>query len=148
MRGRRDRAGLDPIWFDFDLTGHEPSPASPGTISLDGGTPTYRLLGRGAGAPGYDEADCLNLIQQQLGEDLPPVARSERQPLISDDLARQIGNPAWRGIWFPILNLSGPSGRGRRLEERLPMWDHARVSRMRNNKSARRTTSEARVGSS
>jgi hypothetical protein len=29
-------------------------------------------------------------------------------PRIPDEYRGLIGNPAWRGIWFPPANLSGP----------------------------------------
>jgi hypothetical protein len=102
-RGARPRS----YWFEFDLTGHELQ-REPGRVRLDGGTPAYRLLGRGAGVTGYDEADCLRLLTDALGDDLSPVARSERNPTIDDRLATEIGNVAWRGVWFPRLNLGGP----------------------------------------
>jgi hypothetical protein len=94
-------------WFEFELTSHEPA-REPTHVSLDGGTAAYRLLGRGAGVTGFDEADCLRLLTDALGADLPHVARSIRNPTIGDRLAREIGNVAWRGIWFPRLNMGGP----------------------------------------
>lgn len=92
-------------WFEFDLADHAPPPEG---VRLDGGDATYRLLGRGAGVTGYDETDCLSLIERQLGQQPPPLTASVRNPSIPADQARQIGNAAWRGIWFPPLNLSGP----------------------------------------
>ncbi len=102
-----DEPGLVRYWFEFDLTGHELDRPS-GGIRLDGGTHAYRLLGRGAGVTGYDQADCLGLLRDQLGDELPPVLRAERNPVISERHAREVGNVAWRGIWFPSLNLGGP----------------------------------------
>ena len=99
--------GLVRYWFEFDLTDHEPQPPA-GRIDLDGGTAAYRLLGRGAGVTGYDEADCLRLLGDALDGDLPFVVRSERNPTIGESFASQIGNVTWRGVWFPPLNLSGP----------------------------------------
>jgi hypothetical protein len=52
-------------WFDFDLAGHAQL-GTPGSIQIDGGTAAYRLLGRGAGVTGYDEADCLRLLRGAL----------------------------------------------------------------------------------
>lgn len=101
-----DAPGLVRYWFEFDLADHTPPPAD--GVRLDGGDATYRLLARGAGVTGYDEADCLRLIERQLGQPLPPVAVTVREPSIEPDDARQVGNVAWRGIWFPPLNLSGP----------------------------------------
>ena len=103
-----EEPGLIRYWFEFDLTGHTPDTAS-ARVSLDGGTATYRLLGLGAGVTGYNETDCLQLLARALGDDLPPVAHSERNPTIGDDLARQMGNVAWRGVWFPRLNMGGPT---------------------------------------
>ena len=94
-------------WFEFDLTGHAPA-VEPGTLHLDGGSAAWRLLGRGAGVTGYDQADCLRLLEDQLGSPLPELARVLRRPVIGPELARQVGNPAWRGIWFPYLNRAGP----------------------------------------
>jgi len=99
--------GLVRYWLEFDLTGHAP-PVVPGQISVDGGTAAYRLLGRGAGVTGYDQADCLRLLRDELGTDLPSVVRVERNPIVENGLSREVGNPAWRGVWFPRLNLSGP----------------------------------------
>ena len=94
--------------FEFDLTGHCPEVAG-ARIHLDGGTAAYRLLGRGAGVTGYGEADCLRVLSDALGEELPPVVRAERNPTIDERLAREIGNVAWRGVWFPRLNMTGPT---------------------------------------
>ena len=103
-----DEPDLVRYWFQFDLTGHEPE-REPGHVSLDGGTVAYRLLARGVGVTGYDEADCLRLVRDELGGELPPVVRSERNPAIEERLAREVGNVAWRGVWFPRLNMSGPT---------------------------------------
>lgn len=102
-----EEPGLIRYWFEFDLTNHGPE-SEPGSVSLDGGTAAYRLLGRGAGVTGYDEADCLRVLADALGDALPALARSERNPKIDDRLSRQIGNVAWRGVWFPPLNIRGP----------------------------------------
>ncbi len=106
--GSMDARGLLRCWFEFDLWDHERE-VQPGHIVLDGGTDAYRLLGRGAGVTGYDEGDCLALLCRALGEDLPLVVSTVRDVVIDDVLAREIANPAWRGIWFPALNLSGPT---------------------------------------
>jgi hypothetical protein len=37
------------------------------------------------------------------------VLRAQRNPVIDEHQARQIGNVAWRGVWFPALNLGGPT---------------------------------------
>jgi hypothetical protein len=103
-----DEPDLVRYWFEFDLAGHEPDPRS-GQIQLDGGTPAYRLLARGAGVTGYDEPDCLGLLRAALRGELPPVLRAQRNPVIDEHQARQVGNVAWRGVWFPALNLGGPT---------------------------------------
>lgn len=104
-----DAPGLLRFWFEFDLTGHEPPPTPPDRIGLDGDTPTYRMLSRGVGVTGYDEHDCLRLVTDILGEPLPPVLRTVREPVIDDHIATEVGNPAWRGVWFPgRINLAGP----------------------------------------
>jgi len=103
-----DASGLVRFWFEFDLRGHEPE-REPGRVQVDGGTAAYRLLGRGAGVTGYDESDCLRLLHDALGDELPPLLRVERNPTIDDRLAREIGNVTWRGIWLPRLNMGGPT---------------------------------------
>jgi hypothetical protein len=104
-----DSPGLVRFWFEFDMSKLRPPLPGPGSISLDGGTLAYRLLARGAGVTGYDEADCLHLIAEVLDDKLPPVDSAQREPVIDEVLAKQIGNPAWRGIWHPPLNRSGPT---------------------------------------
>ncbi len=105
-----DEPGLVRYWFEFDLTGHEPERRAE-EIRLDGGTTAYRMLGRGAGVTGYDQADCLGLLRDALHSELPPVLLAQRNPVISEHQAREIGNAAWRGIWFPPMNLGGPTTR-------------------------------------
>ena len=95
-------------FFAFDLAGHRPE-RHRGQLQLDGGTAAYRLLGRGVGVTGYDEADCLHLLADALDGDLPPLLRADRNPIIEEQLASEAGNVAWRGIWFPRLNMSGPT---------------------------------------
>jgi hypothetical protein len=101
-----DAPGLVQYWLEFDVAGERPSPM-PGTITLDGGSLAYRVLGRGIGVTGYDEGDCLTLVRGLI-PDLPAVTRSVQQPKVDDAMAREVGNPAWRGVWFPRLNLAGP----------------------------------------
>lgn len=102
--------GLLRFWFEFDLAGHAPV-MEPGQILLDG---TYRLLGRGAGVTGYDELDCLAVLERAVGHRLPPLSRVLRQPDLTQPPPgsiepQYIGNPVWRGVWFPPLNRSGPT---------------------------------------
>lgn len=102
-----EEPGLVRYWFEFDLADDAPT-REPGRIQLDGGTRAYRLLGRGAGVTGHNRGDCLRLLADVLGAPLPPVLHVLRSPPIGLSLAKEIGNPAWRGIWFPRLNIAGP----------------------------------------
>ena len=110
----RHALGLPPtrFWFEFDLDGHRPSAAAPGSRNLGGGTVQYRWLSFGAGVTGRDEDDALGLLRAVVDADLPPVVRSvehvyvDRVDLgIPDSLA--IGDPSRRGVWFPAENLHG-----------------------------------------
>ena len=109
-----DDADLVRYWFEFDLTGLEPAPPQPGTVSLDGDTPVYRLCWQGVGVTGFDEDDCLQLVARVLAPDaLPPLRSSIRDVNVSDlDLEPQwVGPPVmpvWRGVWFPRLSDFGP----------------------------------------
>jgi hypothetical protein len=108
-----EEPGLLRFWFEFDLAAHAPV-VPPGHIQLNGGTETYRLLSLGAGVTGYDQGDCLRLIERELGVPLPALTRVVRQPDLSQPPSpaidpQWVGNPAWRGIWFPPLNRSGPA---------------------------------------
>lgn len=104
-----DRPDLVRYWFEFELLGQEPE--SSHGVTLDGGTLAYRLLGRGVGVTGYDQADCLALVQRFLGDDpLPPVVRSIQDVNVSDlglD-PRFLGVAAWRGVWYPASNRGAP----------------------------------------
>ena len=93
-------------WVLFDLDSEAPQPPTSG-ISVDGGTRRYRILSRGIGVTGYDEADCIALIRDLLdGEDLPPILRVERDVNVDAlDIAGEAGVAVWRGVWFPRLNL-------------------------------------------
>lgn len=108
-----DEPGLLRFWFEFELTEHAPV-LNRGHVLLDGGTETYRLLGRGAGVTGYDEQDCLAVLAREVGHPLPTLTRVVRQPDLTRPPAaaidpQWIGNPTWRGVWFPPLNRSGPT---------------------------------------
>lgn len=99
-------------WIDFDLAELQPEEPPSGVVRLDGGSPAFRLLERGIGVTGYNTDDCLALVARALrGEVLPPVAAIRTDVDVSKpDVAElRLGNPAWRGIWFPAINLSGPS---------------------------------------
>ena len=102
------------FWFEFDLDGHRPPQAAPGTTALGGGAPQYRWLSFGAGVTGRSEADALAILETLVDATLPPVRRSivdvvvDRARLGIPD-ALPIGNPAWRGVWFPAQNLRGPA---------------------------------------
>lgn len=106
-----DHAESVRYWFAFDVSDLGPDPGPPGTTSLDGGTLAYRLCGLGIGVTGYDEADCLGLIEELLdGEPIPPVlSRIRNVDVDSLDLGSRVGVPVWRGIWYPASNLEGPS---------------------------------------
>jgi hypothetical protein len=107
-----EEPGLLRFWFEFDLTAEVPA-VRPGYVQVDGGTETYRLLSLGAGVTGYDQRDCLTLLERALGVPLPALTWVVRQPDLSWPPnpavdAQWFGNPVWRGIWFPPLNRSGP----------------------------------------
>jgi hypothetical protein len=102
-----DEPDLVRYWFEFHFADGAVQPAD--GITLDGGTAAQRLLGLGAGVTGYDEADCLRMLNDALGEELPPLVVSTRAPTISVELARESGNVSWRGVWFPPLNRGGPT---------------------------------------
>jgi hypothetical protein len=73
-RSDADEPGLDRYWFTFDVSALSPAPGPPGTVTLDGGTLAYRLCGMGVGVTGYDEAECLCLIEDLLdGEPVPAL---------------------------------------------------------------------------
>lgn len=97
-------------WFTFDVSGLGLAPGPPGAVRLDGGTLAWRLCGLGVGVTGYDEADCLGIIAELLdGEPVPPVlSRIRNVDMDSLQLRSKVGVPAWRGVWFPALNLGGP----------------------------------------
>lgn len=70
--------------IEFELPTEEfPLKASPGTISLDGGSRRYRMLSQGDGVTGYDLEDCLRMVQGVLGQDLLPVAAVLTDPDLS-----------------------------------------------------------------
>ena len=98
-------------WVEFDLESDAPEPPDLG-IAIDGDAGRYRILNRGIGVTGYDEADCLGLIRDlRDGEDLPPIIRLERDVNVDAlGIADEVGVPVWRGVWFPRLNLE-PSNR-------------------------------------
>ena len=105
-----NRLGLTRYWFEFELP---PYPAlAPGeSIRLDGDEwwKPIRRLTYGVGATGYDQDDCLRMIERHLleGERLPPMRRVipdvDIRTLDQDHVARNMGTCAWRGIWWPAL---------------------------------------------
>ena len=105
-----DRTDLVRCWFEFDVADLA-WPTRLGTVTLDGGTLAYRMLGRGAGVTGYDVDDCLSLVGRAIApEPLPPVVRTVTDVDV-DELelsGASIGVPVWRGVWFPPLNRVGP----------------------------------------
>ncbi|MEV4417213.1 hypothetical protein [Catellatospora sp. NPDC049609] len=104
-----DNPDLVRYWFVFDLDGHRPPPPARGEVWVDGGTRLYRILERGAGVTGYDEQDCLRLLEECAGEPLPPVESALRNPPTDPAWAGPLGNPAWRGVRYPVANMSGPA---------------------------------------
>ena len=103
---------LTRYWFEFDLTSITPAPAPDGVVVLDGGSAAYNFCARGVGVTGYDERDCLSIIADLLDpENTPPVTR------VSADIdvsalgfePRQLGVSAWRGVWYPPMNLNAPA---------------------------------------
>jgi hypothetical protein len=101
-----ERSDLLRLWVEFDLAGHEPEP---GQRMLDGGDALWRALSQGVGVTGYDEADCLALVESWARNPLPPVKIMTRNPN-PDALPMSSGGAVmvWRGVWFP----SGNMGRG------------------------------------
>jgi hypothetical protein len=91
------------FWFEFDLP--DPERSSPGMITLDGETLSRRLLWRGCGATGADEADCLKLIAALIAPDkLPPISRVVPDvdiAALAAGVRAEIGVVVWRGVWFP-----------------------------------------------
>ncbi|GAA1416516.1 hypothetical protein ACFQZ4_29490 [Catellatospora coxensis] len=106
-----DNPGLVRYWFVFDLTEHRPPPRPEpegGGFVMDCTPTLYGLLWRGAGVTGYDEQDCLRLLEAYAGEPLPAVERALRYPAIDPAWRGRLGNPAWRGVWYPSAELTGP----------------------------------------
>lgn len=82
---------LQRFWFEF---------------AVEDDTVQHELLWAGAGVTGVDEEDCLALLRERVGAELPPVIRcvhgaeADRAALvIPPDLP--VGNPSWRGVWWP-----------------------------------------------
>jgi hypothetical protein len=96
--------GLRRFWFEFEV-----SPPDVVPRSLDGPDhwKSIQRLRNGVGVTGYDEADCLGLIQANvMGRDeLPPIRRVVPDVDVSTlDEGHVLGNlgvPVWRGIWYP-----------------------------------------------
>jgi hypothetical protein len=97
-------------WFEFDLRDHLPPATSPGVTSIDGGTIQYAWLSMGAGVTGRDEDDCLCLLRELVGAELPAVVTSRVGVRVDDGAlgipeSSPIGNPVVRGVWWPPVNL-------------------------------------------
>ena len=82
---------LERFWFEF---------------AVEDGTVQHELLWVGAGVTGLDEHDCLGLLRELVGAELPPVigcargAEADRAALaIPPQLP--VGNASWRGVWWP-----------------------------------------------
>ena len=83
---------LSRFWFEF---------------AVEDDTVQHEWLWAGAGVTGVDAEDCLALLREQLGVELPTVIRcvegaeADRAALvIPRDQA--VGNPSWRGVWWPV----------------------------------------------
>ncbi len=69
---------------------------------------------RGAGVTGVDARDCLSMVAAQFpGGVLPTVHRITVDISLAEPLPgnpRFLGVPAWRGVWYPPVNLgTGPT---------------------------------------
>jgi hypothetical protein len=68
----------------------------------------------GCGVSGYDEADCLALVREELFEDreLPPIrlrVPSVDVSTLPDNVRRSLGVPVYRGVSFPSRNQLPPN---------------------------------------
>lgn len=94
---------LRKYWFEF----------SPTNEALAIWASPARSVTSGVGVTGYDEEDCLRLIEETFGGPLPPVERVLVD--VTFEQAAELGaGPnwiavmAWRGVWFPPRNQGGP----------------------------------------
>lgn len=95
-------------WFEFDVSEHESQTEG---VRVDGGDAVYRLLDRGVGVTGLNKNDCFKIIAEHLPEAHFPFPKTSVTNIDLSTLPidpKEIGNPVWRGIWFPPINRSGP----------------------------------------
>ena len=105
-----DRPDLVRYWFEFDVSGLARPRRQESGVTLDGDHPTHRLLWRGAGVTGFGKDDCLALLRDLTPDgELPPLVRADADIDVSQLKLDRLGNPAWRGVWFPALNSGGPA---------------------------------------
>jgi hypothetical protein len=105
--------GLHRYWFTFEFDlGDDPPPSKPGFITLDGSSRRKHLLGMGVGVTGFDQEDCLRLIQDQLipEDHMPAVATVDCDVDVASirdnhPVPSRFGIPSNRGIWYPPLNV-------------------------------------------
>lgn len=71
----------------------------------------YGGLGLGCGVTAYTYEDALAVLAEQLfrGEPIPPVRKViedvDVSTLDAGHVLPNMGVPAWRGVWFPCLNI-------------------------------------------
>ena len=100
------------FWFEFELPPRHVR--DDGTAVIDDRPTEY--LRNGVGVTGYDEDDCLWLIDDQIMRgvgSLPPLRRVTADVDVNSipeffHKHHQIGVPVWRGVWAPPLNRLGP----------------------------------------
>lgn len=95
------------FWLEFDLDGSWAEvPEEDRQLWL--------TLAEGVGVTGYDLTDCLAILERTLGRKMPVVTAFRADPVVdpatlaSRGSRRGCGNPAWRGVWYPPLNLAAP----------------------------------------
>ncbi|MGO9874057.1 MAG: hypothetical protein ACLPVY_09685 [Acidimicrobiia bacterium] len=81
---------------------------SGGVIGFTGGP--HPAFTDGCGVTGYDEDDCLALLREEIfqGHPLPEIRNRVPDVDVStlpEHLQHHLGNPVFRGVWFPPLNL-------------------------------------------
>lgn len=100
MESDADQPNLARYWFEFDAE----FLVRRSRLERRGMTGASKRFRPGVGVTGYDEQDCLGLVQAAFDlQPLPPVARSVRDVNVNDlDLsAWYLGDPDRRGVWYP-----------------------------------------------
>ena len=82
---------LSRFWFEF---------------AVEDSTVQHEWLWVGAGVTGVDQGDCLGLLRELVGADLPPVIRCAEgaeadRAALAIPPGSPVGNPSWRGVWWP-----------------------------------------------